>query len=82
MPGPTVRRLVLPCALNARNARMMPSTVPSRPMNGVTDAVVASQLMFRSSLDISSLTPNCSERSSAVRLFSPPRAFTCRSTSS
>src|ERR1051326_1721126 len=62
MPGPTALRLVLPIALRSRNARMMPSTVPSNPINGVTDAVVASQLIFRSSLAISSLTPNCNAR--------------------
>ena len=46
----------------------MPSTVPNSPMNGVTDAVVASQLMLRSSLASSSLMPSCSVRSSASRL--------------
>ena len=49
---------------------MMPSTVPSSPMNGVTDAVVASQLMLRSSLASSSLMPICRVRSRAMRLLS------------
>src|ERR1035441_7323921 len=60
----------------------MPSTVPNNPMKGVTDAVVASQLMLRSILAISSLTPSCRVRSSAARLVTLPRALTWRSISS
>ena len=60
----------------------MPSTVPNSPMKGVTEAVVASQFMLRSSLASSSLTPICSVRSSAARFFTVPLAFTCRSISS
>ena len=51
---------------------MMPSTVPNSPMNGVTEAVVASQFMLRSSLASSSLTPSCRVRSSAVRFVTLP----------
>ena len=75
MPGPTARRLVLPCWPRSRNARMMPSTVPNSPMNGVTDAVVASQFMLRSSLASSSLMPSCRVRSSAVRLVTRAARF-------
>ena len=49
--------------------------MPISPINGVTDAVVASQFMLRSSLASSSLTPICRVRSSAVRLVTLPRRF-------
>ena len=54
---------------------MMPHTVPKRPMNGLTVAVVASQFMLRSSLATSSLTPSCSDRSSATWFVTLPRAL-------
>ena len=64
-----------PSAPRSWNARMMPITVPINPINGVTEAVVASQFMLRSSLASSSLTPSCSVRSRAVRLVTLPRDF-------
>ena len=51
-------------------------------MNGLTEAVVASQPMLRSSFDSSSLVPSCNERSSETLLITRPRDFTCRLTSS
>ena len=44
---------------------MMPQTVPNRPMKGETEATVASQFMFISSLVTSSLIPSCRLRSMA-----------------
>src|ERR1035438_9784252 len=50
MPGATALRLVEPIWPRSWKARMMPITVPIRPINGVTEAAGASQFMLRSSL--------------------------------
>ena len=66
MPGPTglqaggTRETQAP-----ESASMMPHTVPNRPTNGLTEAMVASQFILRSRREISSLMPSCSVRSSA-----------------
>ena len=57
MPGATARRLAAPAVPSCWNASMMPHTVPNRPMNGDTVAVVASKFMLRSSRVSSSLMP-------------------------
>ena len=57
MPGPTALRLVLPADPRFSNARMIPITVPNNPINGETDAMVASQFRFCSSRDSCSLSP-------------------------
>src|ERR1035437_2795364 len=75
MPGATALRLVEPIWPRSWKARMMPITVPINPINGVTEAVVASQFMLRSSLASSSLMPSCRVRSSAVRLVTLARQF-------
>ncbi len=46
MPGATARSVALPAKPSAEKASMMPHTVPNRPMNGQTLAVVASQFML------------------------------------
>ena len=42
MPGATTVRLVSPRAAMSRNEFMIPMTVPSRPMKGVEEAMIAS----------------------------------------
>src|SRR5271170_6527039 len=60
---------------------MIPQTVPNKPINGETVAVVARSIMLRSKRVISSLMPNCRLRSKAVLLVSAPRPLIWRSTS-
>jgi hypothetical protein len=43
---------------------MMPTTVPNSPTNGLTEAMVASQVMRRSRAVTASLAAVCAERSS------------------
>ncbi len=43
-PGATARRVVAPEVPRSRKASMMPQTVPKRPMKGLAEAMVASQL--------------------------------------
>src|SRR5579863_10425627 len=81
MPGATARRLAAPAVLNCWNASMMPQTVPNKPMNGETPAVVARILMLRSRRVSSSLMPSCKVRSSASGLVTLPRDFIWRATS-
>ena len=52
---------------------MMPHTVPNRPMNGVTLAVVARKLTRRSSRVASTVAARASARDSESRLFTVGR---------
>src|SRR6266478_3245887 len=70
MPGATARRLAEPAAPKPEKASMMPQTVPNRPMNGVTEPVVASQVMPFSTRRISSADASCMLTVTAFRLFS------------
>ena len=81
LPGAIALKLVAPWLPNPSNAVMMPATVPSNPINGETEAVVANQLILRSSLASSSLTPSCKLRSKATRLMRVRCWRTWRSTS-
>ena len=49
---------------------MMPHTVPKRPMKGVTEPVVASQVMPFSTRRTSSADASCMLTVTALRLFS------------
>src|SRR4051794_41940992 len=69
IPGPTVARLVAPDAPIFRNAFMIPHTVPNRPMNGATLAMVARKVTRFSSLPSSTVDARRSARSTAGRLF-------------
>jgi hypothetical protein len=68
IPGATMARLDEPVRPMSPNASMMPQTVPKRPMNGVTLAVVARKLRRRSRRVTSTPAARASERESDSRL--------------
>ncbi len=68
MPGATTGRFADPMRPISWKASMMPHTVPNRPTNGVTLAVVARKLRRRSSRVVSTVAARASERESDSRL--------------
>src|ERR1700736_3630435 len=68
MPGATACRLAEPAFPRPENASMMPHTVPKRPMNGETEAVVASQDMPFSVRRTSSAEASCMATVTACKL--------------
>jgi len=65
MPGATAASEVEPVRPMSSKARMMPQTVPKRPMNGVEPAVVARNAVPRASTRPSLAMARRSERSTA-----------------
>ena len=59
MPGATARKLAAPALPRPEKASITPHTVPKRPMNGVTEPVVASQAMPFSVRRTSSAAASC-----------------------
>jgi len=74
MPGATTARLALPVPPMASKAFMIPQTVPKRPMNGVTVAVVARKLKRRSSRVCSAVAARAKARERDSRLRTVGRA--------
>ena len=68
MPGPTVARFVEPVRPMRWNVIRIPHTVPNRPMNGATLAIVARNGTRFSSLFTSTAAARSSARSTAARL--------------
>src|SRR5258706_184568 len=65
MPGATARKLAAPAAPRPVKASITPQTVPNRPINGVTEPVVASQGTY--------LTGLRTRKSQVVELFPPQK---------
>jgi len=68
MPGATTVMFADPDRPMSWNEVMIPHTVPKRPMNGVTLAVVARKLSRRSSRVASTVAARASERDRESRL--------------
>src|SRR5260221_11049131 len=87
IPGATTARLADPARPMSANEVMIPQTVPNRPTNGLTLAVVARKLRRRSIRVTSTPAARARERDSDSRLFTvgfggaddvpPPAPFTC-----
>jgi hypothetical protein len=73
MPGATTARFAEPMRPMSPNASMIPQTVPNRPMNGDTLAVVARNETRRSSRVASTVAARASARESDSRLFTVGR---------